>query len=183
MRFSSRTLLLAVFVAGAPAAASSSSEPPVGPWRLFQLFEPVPGPQRGVDVWALEADLHVAAKPGRNPAVTTLTFNVDEQSGEFRKAMYYTSEYSCSRGQTRTLRYWEIAERTPVTEDRAVQGWHPIIPHTFGARVLAFVCDGAGFRDLKAAADAGEALAIQRDMDRRFNEARAPEQAEQARSK
>src|SRR4051812_21253545 len=69
MRVSSWTLFVAVFVAAVPAAASSSSQTPVGPWRLFQLFEPVPGPQRGVDVWALEADLHVAAKLGRNPAV------------------------------------------------------------------------------------------------------------------
>jgi hypothetical protein len=183
MRFSSWALFAAAFLAGVPAAASSSSEPPEGPWRLFQLFEPVPGPQRGVDVWALETDLHVAKKPRRNPAVTTLTFNQDERSGELRKTMYYTSEYSCSTGQTRTLRFRELADPKPVKEDRTIEEWHPIIPHTFDARVLAFVCDGAGFGGLKAAADAGQALAIERDMDRRFNEARASEQAEQARAR
>ena len=183
MRFSSWTLLAAVFGAGVPAEASSSSEPPVGPWRLFQLFEPVPGPQRGVDVWALEADLHAAAKTGRNPVVTTVTFNLNERSGELRKTMYYTSEYGCSTGQTRTLRFRELADGKPVKEDRTVEEWHPIIPHTFDARVLAFVCDGAEFSGLKAAADTEQALAFQRGLDRRFNEARASEQAEQARSK
>jgi hypothetical protein len=182
MRFRSWALFVAAFVAGVPAAASSSSEPPPGPWRLFQLFEPVPGPQRGVDVWALETDLHAATKAGRNPAVTTLTFNLDERSGELRKTSYYTSEYNCSTGQTRTLRFRQIATGEPVKEDRTVEEWHPIIPHTFGARVLAFVCDAAGVGSLKAAADPSQALAIQRDMDRRFNEARASEQAEQARS-
>src|SRR4051812_20244992 len=101
MRLNSWAFWFAAPIALIAVPASSSPNSPRGPWRLIQLFEPVPGPQRGIDVWALESDLHPAAK-GRKPAVTTLTFNQDERTGQLRTTAYYTSEYNCSSGETRT---------------------------------------------------------------------------------
>jgi len=174
MRFSSWGLFIAASVAGLPAAASSSSNLPPGPWRLFQMFEPVPGLQRGVDVWALESDLdRTAKKTATTIAITTLVFNQDEQSGELRKTSYYTSEYNCSTGQSRTVRFRETLNGKTLKEDETAKEWAPIMPHSFGARVLPFICDGTSFGDLKRASSADEALAIERNMDREFNKARA----------
>ena len=109
-------------------------------------------------------------------AVTTLVLDQDEQSGELRKTSYYTGEYNCSTGQSRTLRSRDMVAGRKVKDNRTATEWAPIIPHTFGAWVLPFVCDGARFADLKRASDAHEALAIERNMDREFNKARAAEQ-------
>jgi len=57
----------------------------------------------------------------------------------------------------------------------------PITPHTFGARVLPFISDGASFGDLKKASSADEALAMERKMDRKFNKARGARKKEPTR--
>ena len=102
---------------------------------MFQLFEPVTGLPRGVDVWALESDLDRRAKKTATPiAITTLVFNQDEQSGELRKTSYYTN--NCSTGQSRTERFRETVNGKTLKEDETAKEWRqsrptPSVPESF----------------------------------------------------
>jgi hypothetical protein len=160
--------ILAMIMVSSSVRAGDSPELPHGPWRLFRIFEPIPGPQRGVDIWALERDLTASSGRGNGGVISTMTFDKNPVSGVLLKTSYAATEYDCEQGRFRTLWSREIAR--DATEKVSGQGlWARILPYSFDDQALFVVCRGRDFEDRRSAADAAEALAVERAMDQAFH--------------
>ena len=153
-----------------PVKAASTHQPlPTGPWRLWRLFEPVPTPQRGYEVWALEADLAAAAKKhGAVVAVTTLWIDQGPAAGQVRKLTYGRDEYDCKNTQVRAVSETEVANGKARSILAKPEDWNFIMPHSFAARAFPVICEGSKFDDLPKAETIDDALKMEQEFDRNF---------------
>ncbi|NEX94129.1 hypothetical protein [Caulobacter sp. 17J65-9] len=158
------TLALAALVGA--AAVPAQAKPPrytTAEWRLVRVFAPVPGPQRGVDVWVLEADLQ-AARKGRKRQRPARMMLRENDSGTWSVA---TARFACKRDEVEVKR---IERFTPGAGKPAVEKvgkTHPLYAHGPEGVVRALLCEG-GKTDAPVARGTAAAFTLQDEADAAF---------------
>ncbi|MBC6981288.1 hypothetical protein [Caulobacter sp. 17J80-11] len=131
--------LLAAMLALGPAAWAQAPTPyDTARWGLVRLYEPVPGPQRGVDAWILIGDVE-KAQADKRPLKTAhvLTFGRGERAGQRAVA---TVRYDCRNGRARPIGTERFRSGAPPVQEKGRAGFEPIIPHTVDGAAYDLVC-------------------------------------------
>jgi hypothetical protein len=137
--------LVSAASAAAPAKVDYSAER----WGLIRMYEPVPGPQRGVDSWVLLSDLEKAqASKGSIKTVRRLVRTRWLSPGVAGEWRVTTVRYACGKGASQSLG----AERfTPGSAPERLKGeprLTPIMPHFPDGAVYNLACDGPRYDGL-----------------------------------
>lgn len=160
--------------AATDAKAAKGEQLPIGPWRMFRMFEPVPAPQRGYEIWVRDADLVAAARQhDKVVAVTVLAIHNDPSTGELKKLTFGEEEFDCEETRVRAVTENEIVSGNSRPTRSEPEEWQFLMPHTFRAWAFPAICEGSRFDDKVLAADVEAALEVQRGLDREFAAASA----------
>ena len=134
--------LAAVFALAAAPASAKTPDYATAEWRLVRVFAPVAGPQRGIDVWVLEADVK-AARMGRKRQRPARVLVREVVGGPWSVA---TNRYACKRGEVQVRR---IERFMPgVAEPDVEPGGEPYAIYVDGPdeAIRRLLCEGAKTR-------------------------------------
>ncbi|MBC6981414.1 hypothetical protein [Caulobacter sp. 17J80-11] len=159
------TLALAALVGA--AALPAHAKPPrytTAEWRLVRVFAPaVQGPQRGLDVWVLEADLKKARKGKKRERPARMMVR-ENDSGTWSVA---TARFACKRDEVEVKRIERFTPGAGAPSVEKVGKSHPLYAHGPEGAIRALLCEG-GQTDAPVARGTAAAFTLQDEADAAF---------------